>query len=40
LIYFGFINKMAKRVRIDLLKEVKPHSPGIVFSQMDSRRNG
>ena len=33
--YFGFINKMPKRVRIDLLKEVKPHSQAIVFSQMD-----
>ncbi len=33
--YFGFINRMPKRVRIDLLKEVKPHSQAIVFSQMD-----
>ncbi|MBG55736.1 MAG: flagellar motor switch protein FliG [Deltaproteobacteria bacterium] len=33
--YFGFINRMPKRVRIDLLKEVKPHSQAIVFSQME-----
>ena len=33
--YFGFIKKMPPQVRIDLLKEVKPHSQAIVFSQMD-----
>ena len=33
--YFGFIKKMPQQVRIDLLKEVKPHSQAIVFSQMD-----
>ena len=33
--YFGFIRKMPPQVRIDLLKEVKPHSQAIVFSQMD-----
>ena len=33
--YFGFIRKMPPQVRIDLLKEVKPHRQAIVFSQMD-----
>ena len=33
--YFGFIRKMPIKVRIDLLKEVKPHRQAIVFSQMD-----
>ena len=33
--YFGFIRKMPQQVRIDLLKEVKPHSQAIVFSQME-----
>jgi flagellar motor switch protein FliG len=33
--YFGFIKKMPPQVRIDLLKEVKPHSQAIVFSQME-----
>ena len=33
--HFGFIRKMPPQVRIDLLKEVKPHRQAIVFSQMD-----
>ena len=33
--YFGFIRKMPTKLRIDLLKKIKPQSQAIVFSQMD-----